>query len=239
MLDGVKKQAGLLWKDLLVGIPFILGGFLLGMIICALVMKLDTTVDASVPLGTLMAAVAAAAYLVIMACGEMSVNFPLQVSMGCTRRKCFVSLCLLLLLTVPGAFLLLLLLGAAEQKLLPFLYSGMQIEMQVLPWILRIGIPVGILLILAAVLGTALVMRFGRIAFWIFWFLWMTGCMGIQPVSQWIHRNSQSNLARLVKTAAGFLRSVPVGVWILLGVLLGAVMLLISYSILRRQEVKL
>lgn len=239
MLNGIKKQAGVLWQDWLVGVPVILGGFAVGMILCPLIMNLEGDVRHSIPLGTVIAAVVAAMYLFIMTCSEMIVYFPLQVSMGYTRKEFFLSYYPISLTGVFGAFLLLLSLGATEQKLLPILYSGREPKLRVLPYVMRLGIPVGVFLVLAAGLATAMVMRFGKPVFWFFWSLWMVACLGLPLLFDWIEENPQTAAARLTRSLAEFITSISMGMWIALGILAAAAVLGSSFWILRRQEIKL
>ena len=117
------------------------------------------------------------------------------------------------------------------------IYPDVEKEMELLPWLLKAGIAAALALATAGAFCGALVLRFGKKAFWGLWFLWMFGFLGVPAISDAVEEAPESFFGMLGQQASEIFRRMPVNAWLLLGA--AAVLLCIggSWLLLRKQQV--
>lgn len=111
MKDTIKKQFQIMAEDWILGGGMILGGFLLGQILLAVLLNTDQTETYIIPLGSIMAAAAAGIFLIVESVTSIRIMFHLEVSMGCTRKRFSVSFFTVQLMSCAAALFVLLFLA--------------------------------------------------------------------------------------------------------------------------------
>lgn len=234
MIYVIKKQFQVLWRDWLWELLAVLILWLIGFGITHLIMMDDPT---PMPmLGTLMATLIEAIISLFTGVISMGICFNLQVAMGCTRKRFFVSYYLANVTKNLLILLLLLYLCAAEIGLYEWIYPGigLEIELNLFPWILKLGVLVALAIPALGNLCGAILLRFGRKGFWVLWFLWMFVFVGVPRIMGAPDGTLFGKLAAWISRMA---LAVPAGGWILAGAAGILLCLAVSWGMLRRQQV--
>ncbi len=237
MKDTIKKQFHLMTEDWILGGVLILGGFLVGQILHALILHTDPTATHSVPLGSILAAAAAVVFVIMESTSSIRTLFHMEVSMGCTRKRFYVSFFTVQLTSCAAAFLLLLFLAWIENDLNAWLYPGLAAKLDFMEGLLKWGVPAALAVTTVGDFCGTLLMRFGRTAFWILWAVWMLLCVGFPQVHDAIEEAPGSFFGVLGMRILEMTGKVPTGGWMALlaaaviGCAVGA------WQIIRKQEV--
>ena len=135
------------------------------------------------PLGTCCALIALGLAMLFFSFAEVVVYFDVELSMSSTRKAFFVSHLVLWLLAIAEVFVLTVLLYKVEEALNHMQNAGADEGIELLlPYLLRIGIPVVVLLVIAAGLVGAIFLRFGKPVLAVTWFVWMFLCIGVPRI---------------------------------------------------------
>ncbi len=232
MIQVIKKQLQVLWRDWLWELLAVLVIWLIGFGIQHLIIADNAT--SWVTLGTMLAAVIEAIISLFTGVISMGICFNLQVAMGCTRKRFFVSFYLANVIKNLLITLLLLFLCAVETGLCKWIYSGMGSELNLSLWILKLGVPIILAVSAVGSLCGAILLRFRRKGFWVLWFLWMFTFVGVPRIMGAPDGTLFGELAGWISRTA---QAVPVNGWILAGT--AGILLCIagSWGMLRKQQV--
>ena len=237
MAGEMKKQFLVQWENCLFGVAVILGGSMFGLILMNILIHVEGDNTSYFQMGTLIGILMAAVYCVIMEAGSLRLYFDMEISMGSTRKSFFVSYLGLGILT---DFMYLLILAGVcmlEERLYGFWYPELTNEVNMLPYLGSWGIATAVLLPMAACFCGALIMRFGKTAFWIFWALWMVGCIGIPRIIDASEEAPDSLFGRIGTWMAALIGAVPHSLWPAILAAAGLICLAGSYIIIRKQQV--
>lgn len=232
MIKVIKKQIQVLWRDWLWEFGAVLVLWLIGFGILHFIMLDDA--DSWLALGTLMAIMIEAMIALLTGVISMGICFNLQVSMGCTRKRFFVSYYLANVVKDLLIVLLLLLLCAAETQLCRMIYPGIREELDLFSWILTMGVPAALAVPAVGSLCGAILLRFGRKGYWVLWFLWMFAFLGVPRIMGAPDGTFFGELAGGITRMA---QTVPAGGWILTGAAGILLCIAVSWGMLRRQQV--
>jgi len=232
MIYVIKKQFQVLWRDWLWELMAVLIIWLIGFGILHLIIADDAT--SWMPLGTMMVAIIEGIIALFTGVLSMEICFNLQVSMGCTRKRFFVSYYLTNAVKNLLITLLLLLLCMVETGLCEWIYPEIDSALNLLPWILKLGVPAVLAVSAVGNLCGAILLRFGRKGFWVLWFLWMFAFVGVPRIMGAPDGTLFGKLAAWISRMA---QAVPAGGWILAGAAGILLCLAVSWGMLRRQQV--
>lgn len=235
MIQTVKKQFLVQWRDWLWEFAAVFLIWLAGFGILQVIMADDGTSYLSV--GTLLASVIEG--IIVLLAGTLSVGiyFNIQVAMGCTRKKFFVSYYLANVIKNLLIVLLLILLCGIETAYCRGIYPEVEKELDLLPWMIKAGIPAALALPAVGELCGALLMRFGRKAFWVMWVLWMLVSLGVPNMINAVEEDSRSLFGILGKKAALVFRAVPGSAWVYAGGAGMALCIMAAWMLIRKQQV--
>lgn len=239
MIKALKRQLWVLGDEILTGYIVILGGYLFGILLMQITMHMDKSVESYFPLGTLIGGMVFCFYASITGAVGFRQYFNLEISMCCTRNNFFLSYLIVNLLNDLLGVLLVLALGKAEEMLYALIHPQMIMDKEIdfLYYIGKYGVPAAIILSVVGIFCGIMLLRFGQKAFWVLWAIWMLACLGGPRIHDAVTEAPNSLLGRLGMTMFRFICMVPGKVWAVLGVILCAVCLLISYLIVRKQQV--
>ena len=121
-----------------------------------------------------------------------------------------------------------------DNKTNAYLYPAFSSEADILPWILKYGMPLAAGLMLAGILAGTIILKFGRKAGWTLWAIWMIGCFTLPRLMD----AAPHSPAYKVRTAIQhFIQLFPSFIWV--GAAAAAMILcvIISWLLLRKQQV--
>lgn len=237
MISTIKKQIAVTWRDWLVMSAILLGCAVFGKILFAITAYFDKETVSYFPLATVLISIVAVMYGGIMAAVQISMCFNIEVAMGCTRKHYFCSFYIASFVGNLISYVLILGVNVLENAMNKTLYPTWASEIDTLPYILKWGIPALVLVTIIGGLCGTLMMRFGKIAFWIMWAIWMIGCIGGPQISDAVEEAPDSVYGRIGLAIGAGLSLVPVNAWICVGVLAGVLSLAGAWFIIRKQQV--
>lgn len=239
MLQAIKRQFVIELSGWLWGIVTLLATSASGMFMMSMIAKFSDENECWYATGTIMGAAILVIYILIMIGAGIGFDFNLEVSMGCTRRHFFGSFyivnglfCVIFVFAVMGVY-------AIENALAAVLYPDMENGLDILPYIVRGGIPVVLLAITVAGLAGALVMRFGMRAFWVIWVIWMLAFLGVPNICNTVADAPDSFLGRIGARSWQLIASIPIEIWLVVAALASLLSLAGTWLIIRRQQVTL
>lgn len=237
MRETIKKQFYVQWKDWIWFFGLVLGGYVIGMILHYVLTVTDSTATSYFPLGTIMGMAMAGVYLFVMVLVQIRIYFNLEVSMGCTRAGFLVSF---YLVNAAGTLLgagFLTVLEAAENALDGLLYPGLEREVDLLPYLLKWGVPAAVAVPMLAGFMGALLIRYGRKAFWVLWGLWMFGALVLPRILEAASEAPETLYGRVGGWIAREFGAVSTNVWIAAGAVGSLLCLAGSWMLIRKQQV--
>ena len=232
----IKKQFSIQWRDWLLMLAFETGAFLFGFILFSVIMRFSDE-STYFAMGTILGAATALIYSMIQSLNAMHMYFNLEISMGVTRKQFYISYLLTCLCANIISMIWIVGLNALENALLRTIYAGLTEEINFLPYLIRWAVPVSAILAVFGGFCGALLLRFGRKAFWILWALWMFGCIGIPQISDAVIEKPDSFYGQFGAAVGNVLSSISVQVWIAAAVVLSAGALAGMWMIIRKQQV--
>lgn len=237
MLRAIKKQFAIQWRDWVLGYLCVLVVSMLGVLMANVVMQFGQEAESYVSLGAIMGCGMAVVYSGLWTMMQLGICFNQEISMGYTRSRFFVSF---YTVNFVGNFLmvlLLLLIGLGENQLYHVLYPGGENEINLIPYLFRVGLPAAFALSMAAGLCGVLLMRYGRKAFWALWGLWMFGFLGIPYISDAVKDAPDSFLGMVGNAFTQWLKAVPGNVWIILAAVFSLLSFGITFLFIKKQQV--
>lgn len=239
MSKTLKKQVLVQYQDWLFMYAFILAASLFGHILFLIIMRFDSTANTTFTLGTMMGGILGIIYVFIMQAVQMGVYFNMEVSMGCTRRHFLISEYIVSF--AAGLLGLGLVIGihAAESRWIDRLYPNFPSEINMLPYLLKGGVWAVAGLIITVSFCSAVMMRFKRKAFWVFWTLWMFLCLCVPRIAEAVEEASDSLFGRMGRLAIRIFGLLPIAAWLALAGLLCILMVAATYWLLSRQQVEI
>lgn len=213
----------------------ILGIWLLGVSV-QIVMLAGFKETTTVTLGTLFICPIAPFMHAFKRIFSFGTEFNMAIAMGQTRKKYVWTYELVALLELICAALLGYVLCLSEKAICNKFFSQVSIEIDaVAVFQLRYLIPAILGILVLEVFLQAMSMRFGMKAFWAIWLMWMIICLGptMGIRTRWIEKTVTGiakGVLKLTEQTSGY-------IWIFGGLILGAVLLIISWGSLRKQRV--
>lgn len=234
MLQMIRKQIRVIWRDCLWTFLAVLIGWCVGFGLLALLMTEDGS--SYLTMGTLIGVFMAVMLGLVGDWIGMGLYFNTQVSLGCTRKEFFWSYSIVKCLMNFVCLGILLLLGALEDSLCRAIYQVGR-EVDLLYWILRAGPWAALAVPGIGMLCGALVMRFGKKAQWVTWGVWMFGCLAVPRIIGEGRENTPTVFGAVGRFCARIFGRVPSGVWLLAA----AAAILLCYravwELLKKQQV--
>ena len=226
------EQVGVLFMVLLFATVF-------GQVLMALIAHFDSTVKRHVQVSTIMTLVFGLVFVGITILHNIRLQFHIQVSMGCTRKRFFVSYYLMCFAVALAGWIMIMVVAFLEETMNPILYSDLEsANVEMIPYLLKWGIPVSTALVILCNFCGILMMRFGRIATGILWVVWMVACLGFPNLDDAVENMPNSLFGKLGGGVLYLIMRIPVPVWIALGVGICVACLIASYLMIRKLEVK-
>lgn len=236
-MEAIKKQFAVQWDGLIWQVILVFGGGLLGFVLQQIMLHFDAEAETWFELATVMSGVVGVIFLLFTILLSVGIYFNIEVSMGFTRKKYFLSAFAMwtaaCLLSAAAMALVCLAENAANRALHPALGC----ETDFLPYLLKWSVPAAVVLTALSLFGGALIVRFGRRAYWILWGCWMFLCIGGPRIGEAMTDAPNSVFGRLGRVVAAVIAAVPGNAWIWLAGIAAAAGLAGGYAVLRRQQV--
>ena len=237
MFQAIEKQFRVQWREWLGVNEIILAAGLFGMVLLAIITRVTGERESGFALGAALAGIAAAFISFLYVAVQVSLRFDLQISLGFTRKQFLFSWFVVEIAQSILAAGLVILFCLAENKLYPFLYPGMRIDVNFLPWILRYGLLAAVALPVLGSFCGVLVQHFGKPAFWALWVFWMGGWLGVPRILSASRNMSESFLGKIGGELNRILEAVPVNGWAGLAAAAAIVAAILTWRILMKQRV--
>lgn len=234
-------QLRLARKHFVTTILIILGGGLFGTVLFELIMRLEEVHDELPTTFEMAFFIAFVCYIVnFFGYGISGVNqsFNQVVGMGCTRKNFFIGHSLTCLINSLVGAATLMLVYVTEHWRLRAWWGAYPCETDFLSFATP-GIVCFIVLALAVfqLFVSFVMLRFEKKAFWVFWALWMFGCLVVPRIVDDVEDGKQSALAKLGNFAIDVVTAIPAGTWLIIGSVITLGMYTISYFGFKRQHV--
>ena len=239
MLETVKKQFSIQWKDWIWVGAFLFGAAVLGMGMHLFIVKIDKTVNTYFALGTVFSGVLTAILGGIMIITQFGIYFHAEISLGCRRDYYLLSVYFFDLAALLGCLAAVILVNIAENALEAVMYPDLSCEIDFLPYLLKWGFPVILLLCVGGIFCGALLLRFGKRAFWVLWTIWMAACIGGPQVLNAMTEAPDSPLGRIGNFFMELGKRIPGNAAAVLIVVLLAVCMVFTWKMIKKQEVAL
>lgn len=232
------KTMRLRLDELAMYVAFILGSFVFGSILLALITYFESgSPDYTVfRLGTAMACMVFGFLSVMMGMFGTSSYFNWHVGLSRTRKSFFVCDVVTEFCWNLIGFTIIWGLSLIEGGILKVFYSPYS-EGKEIPWGLWIAwlIPVlALFLIVIREFTGSILMRFGNKAFWVMWAFWMVICI----VPGKIAENKTGVMAEMIRKVTAWISGVSVTGWAFMGIAFAIMLLAGSWLIIRKQAVK-
>lgn len=237
MISAVKKMfqaEGKGWSGILL---FALCGTLFGTVLMFIVTQWSGESESYFQLGTVIGCLVTVLYSGLVTVFGMASSFNLEISLGCIRKHFFWSYYLVNAAANSISVLLLLLLCVAERAFLGACFPKLANEVDLFPYLLRAGIPVAILMPMAAMLMAALIMRFGKVASWTLWFLWMFTFIGVPRFTDAAEVSPHSFMGAVGQSMIQSVQRFSLQQWSMVGAAVCLISFALSYVLIRRQRV--
>lgn len=238
MLGVLKRQCRVLWQDWVFwGAGLIPGMGIFGFVLYQILFVIIEDVGAYVPLGTILAAFMAVLFSGTLVITQLGQYFNIEVSMGCIRKHFFLSYLMCTVAACLAGWVCVLLVCAAENALHGWMHPMQEVRVEILPYLLRWGVPVMILVVSGALLCGTLLIRFGRWMRIVLLTVWIVLCLGFPQVMNAVEDAPNSIFGQIGGFFADLAETIPAGIWGLAGIAFVTMSLVISYLILRKQQV--
>lgn len=227
-----------MWQDWAFwGAGLIPGMGIFGFVLYQILYVINKDIGAYVPLGTILAAFVAALFAGTLVITQLGLYFNIEVSMGCIRKHFFISYVLCAVIAGLVGWMYVLLICVAERALNGWLHPMQEVRVEILPYLLKWGMPVMLLVIAAALLCSTLLLRFGRWMRILLLTVWIVLCLGFPQVMNAVEEAPDSIFGQMGHFFTELTEKVPTGAWGLAGGTFIIAALTVSYLILRRQQV--
>lgn len=237
LIDQIKLQ-----RDIyIIGLCTTGGLFVLGTVLHEIIWRTMEDAETEVVcMGSLLASVGILVALVFGVMQHIVNVYNYAISLGRTRKKFFPAYTLAVFVMALAVEALTVCLHVLERFRLRVMYPGFKIDdpaEYVLQW--NILLAMALLGTAVGVLFGSLVIRFGKIALWIFCLLWAAVCIGSPRVIEAMIAHPDSRVTRLAFRAAEWLSGLGGMGLVLFALVISAGILSVAYLLLRRQQVNL
>lgn len=234
MLQAVKRQLSVRKDDWLLGSFIAVIAYLAGGILLAVLMFLNKSADFYINLGSILAMAVGGIYFLLTVVGSTISYFNLEISFGSTRKEFLVSHYIACFLHGISYVAMIFVLALLEQTLARSVLTDKALVIDILPWIPKAGGLIVTGIIVLSTLAAALIMRFGRLAGWSLWGVWMVFFIGFPRVMDAAPNSVFGRIGRWFLWLAGQL---PWYGWLALGGGAALLCLLGTVWILKKQQV--
>ena len=234
----IKRQFCMRWDEFLMILVMEAGFFLFGEIILWIVVYGLEEKESIFPMGTLLALFAPIFVMVFVGMSSLPLYFNMAVGMGAARRHVVPAMIGMSLLIDIGAAWTAYLFYYLEQWIFGILYAGIEVEMSlqfVFRW--KYILPVCLAVVAFNVLVGALFMKYGKIAFTIFWILWMVFCIGGPRLAHLMAGAQDNAFLRVCRKIAELIGGFSERGILTAVVLVSVVLIAASWILLRKQQV--
>lgn len=215
------------------------GGSVLGTGIVLVVLRTNTTDNEYMKAGNIMALLLGAIVFLFMGILAIKGDFNLAIGMGKTRKNYVVARYLLSMLNVLIILGIVWITGTLEGGIYKVIYPNSVCRFDLGELLFRPQLVLGILLALPAVilLLGVLLLKYGKIAFWVLWCIWMVGCLGIPRIMAAVVEHPDSLMGRFGEAVIKFF--MKASLWGVFGVLAGiaVVAMTVTIYVIRNQQV--
>lgn len=234
----IKKQLLLRWDELLTILLMEAGFFLLGEILLGIVVYGLGEKESIFPIGTLLALFVPVFVMLFVGMSSLPLYFNTAVGMGAVRRHVVPAMFSISLLTNVAAVWTAYLFYHLEQWIFGMLYAGIEVEMDlrfVFRW--KYILPVCLAVVgVNALMGT-LFLKFGKAAFTVFWIVWMVVFIGGPRLGHLLESAYDNAFLRMCRKAVALIGGFSEKGILAAVVLVSAVLLMVSWMLLRKQQV--
>lgn len=237
MLQAVKRQLSVRKDDWLVGCLFTVMAYLAGGILLGILMFLVKSADFYINLGSILAMVVGGIFFLITVVGSTISYFNLEISFGSTRKEFLVSHYIASFLHGISYVAMIFVLAILEQTLARSVLTDKALVVDILPWIPKAGGLIVTGIIVLSTLAAALIMRFGRLAGWSLWGVWMVLCIGYPRVMDAVKEAPNSVFGRIGRWFLWLAGQLPWYGWLALGAGAGLLCVFGTVWIIRKQQV--
>lgn len=234
----LKKQLVMRWDEILTLFVLQMIVFLFGQLVAAAAVYIFK--GSLIEIGTLLSLTGAAIVLFCCGIGATGTYFNVGISMCAVRKRLVPAMYLVtfaeaFLAACTGYFFYRL-----ELWIFDTFYPGVKCEMDfgfLFQW--KYILAASLALTAGYSLIGALFVRFGKVASWIFWMAWVVGCAGLPRSGQILERHRDTAVAQALFAVGGAFGKITESalLWGIAGA--SALMLIVSYLMLRRQQVQL
>ena len=236
----MKRQFVMRWDEMLLILGLQAGFFLFGEILLGIVVYGVEEKESIIQAGTMLALFVPVFVMVFTGMSSMPLCFNLAVGMGAVRRHVVPAMIGMSLLINMMVVWIAYLFYNLEQWIFGMFYAGIEIEFDlqfVFHW--KYILPVCLAVTAVNILMGAMFLKYGKIAFTIFWIVWMAAFIG-GPRLGHLLESAQDNAflricRKIVELISGFSeRGILSAV-----ALVSAGLIFVSWMLLRRQEVNI
>lgn len=175
----LKRQFCMRWDEMLLVLGLEAGFFLLGEIMLGIIVHGLGEKESVVPLGTIMALLVPVVLMLFVGMSSLPLYFNMAVGMGSVRRHVVPAMLgMSMLINIVAAWMAYVF-YYLEKWIFHVVYSGIvnEIDLQfVFRW--KYILPACLAVVAVNAIMGALFLKYGKIAFTIFWILWMVGFIG-------------------------------------------------------------
>lgn len=233
-----RQQAALKFDELVMSLLLALAGAVIGTVIMGIVLWREP--DAGFfPIGTVLGMMLSLIVVVFSTADNMAPRAAL--SMGCTRKQFFIGdLCLTL-----AELLLILLVLAGISFAEEWLFAGRMAATEesvtgaeIREILCQKGIWAAMGLTALVTFIRSMILRYEKRAFWVFWVVWMFGCIGGPRIIDAVEEAPDSLFGRLGNAVIMLAGRFSAAGWLGIGALASAVLLVIAFCTMRRLPVR-
>ncbi|MEY8331873.1 hypothetical protein AALB53_01920 [Lachnospiraceae bacterium 47-T17] len=239
-MKALMNQIRLQKEIYLIGFGIMGGLFAFGTILHEIIIMADGAAGEVFCMGSMMSVAGIGAAMLFGVPAHMVNIFNYAISMGRTRRSFFpaytVGIFFAAMVLETGAVLL----HAAERARLRLMYPHLGIDDpagSVLHW--NILLPIALLATTVGVLCGTLIIKFGKMALWILWTLWVAVCIGMPRGIETLLEHPDNLMVQMVFCGVKWLYSLTAAGLAALAAAVCMILLAVSYLLLRRQQVNL
>lgn len=234
----LKKQFIMRWDEILAVFGLQMFAFLFGEVLMAAVVYFsgEKTVF---ELGTVMTLIGVLVLMIIFGMTVTEICFNMGIGMGSVRKRLVPAIYFVTFFETFLAYGAAYVFHRLELWIFRTCYSGMENEVDfgfLFQWNYILAVCLAVTAV-RAFLGMLFV-RCGKVAFWVFWIIWMVVCVGIPRGREvWEHYSDTAVVRGMQSLLDAFGKMTEnAALWGIAGI--SACLLLISYFLLRRQQVR-
>lgn len=236
----IKRQLYMRWEEIMIYAILEIGFFLFGEVLLWIVVYLVGEKQSIIQAGTAMAVFVPMFVMNFAGMNSLPLHFNTAVSLGATRRRTVPAILGATLVIDLAAVWSAALFYHLEKWIFRIAYAGFPVEDDLgflFQW--KYIFPVCLAIVALNGLFGALFLRVGKAAFTVFWILWIVVFIGIPRLGHWIQSGQDNAFLRVCRKAVDMVFGFS-EMGILAGVVaVSAVVIFVSWMLLRRQQVEI